>query len=205
MSSTGAGGTVVVTGENIPTQKEKEQKDEFVRKTAYEEVTSDMHRFKSRAKDAEAKAAEYEAKLRAIEDEKLKSEQRYQELYEKEKREKEQLADTRKKERELYLRGLKLGALKSELGNVKDAYLMHADISAIEINEDGTLNSESVRKVANQFRQEHAALIPSQAGSNITNFASPTSFNPKAPKSINDMSYAEKAAYLQQLKKNKQE
>ena len=203
MSAVGASGIVTVTEDIIASKKKeavKEETDGFVRKQAYEEVTTDMHKFKSRAKDAEAKAAELSAQLKSIEDEKLKSEQRYQELYEKEKREKEQLADTRKKERELYLRGLKLGALKGELGNIKDAYLMHAEISAIEINEDGTVNSETVRKVANQFRQEHAALIPSVQGSNITNFSSPTQFSPQSPKSLNDMNFAEKAAVLKSLK-----
>jgi predicted nucleic acid-binding Zn-ribbon protein len=184
------------------TKKEQDAQAEYVRKQAYEEVSKDMHKFKSKAKDAEARIAEFEAKLKAIEEQKLKDEKRYQELYEREKQERERADSNRKKDRELYLRGLKMSALKSELGNIKDAYLTHAAIDEIEINEDGTLSSDSVRSVANKFRQEHSQLIPSDVSGNITSFASPTSFSPTSGKvkSLNEMSYEEKARYLKQLK-----
>jgi hypothetical protein len=201
---------VTVTEEKIAemqTKQTKEQKEaaEYVRRQAYEEVSNDMHKFKSKAKEAEARVAEYEAKLRAVEEQKLKDEKRYQELYEREKQEREKAEITRKKDRELYLRGLKMSALKAELGQIKDAYLTHAAIDEIEVDDNGSLNSESIRAVANKFRQEHPQLLPSEASGNITSFASPTSFNPSAgrPKTINDMSFEEKAAYLKQLKNKK--
>lgn len=186
----------------VPVAKKGETKEEFVRRQAYEEVNQDMHKFKSRAKDAEARAAEMEAKLKAIEEDKLKQEQKYQELYEREKKQREQEATARKKDRDLYLRGLKLAALKSELGNVREEYLSHAAIDEIEVLENGSLSSDSIRSVANKFRQEHPSLIPTNMGGNITGYASPTSFNPASnkPKSLSDMSFAEKAAYLKQLK-----
>jgi len=179
----------------------QEEKDAFVRRQAYEEVSKDMHKFKDRFRDAEARAAEYEAKLKAIEEQKLKDEQKYQELYEREKNERTKAEQARESERQLYLRAVKLSALKAELGNIKDQYLMHADIDSIEVKEDGTLSSESVHSVVNKFREEHPALIPQQSSGNITNYASPTSFN-SAPKdkSLSEMSYEEKANYLKQLK-----
>jgi hypothetical protein len=182
--------------------KKPESKEEFVRRQAYEEVNKDMHKFKSRAKDADARAAELEAKLKAIEEDKLKQEQKYQELYEREKKQREVEAAARKKDRDLYLRGLKLAALKAEIGNIRDTYLSHAAIDEIEVQEDGSLNSDSVRSVANKFRQEHPALIPTSSSGGITNQASPTSFNAASTqqKSLSQMSYAEKAAYLKQLK-----
>jgi predicted RNase H-like nuclease (RuvC/YqgF family) len=185
----------------VAAKREKEEKDEFVRRQAYEEVSKDMHKFKERFRDAEARAAEYEAKLRSIEEQKLKDEQRYQELYEREKTERERAEEARQQERNLYLRAVKLSALKAELGNIKDQYLSHADIDSIEVKEDGTLSSESVHAVANRFREEHPMLIPQESGGNITNYASPTSFNSASGnKSLSEMSYEEKANYLKQLK-----
>jgi hypothetical protein len=184
--------------------KKGETKEEFVRRQAYEEVNKDMHKFKSRAKEAEAKAAEAEAKLKAIEEDRLKQEQKYQELYEREKKQREQEAIARKKDRDLYLRGLKLAALKAELGNVREEYLSHAAIDEIEVQENGSLSSDSVRSVANKFRQDHPSLIPQNVSGNITSYASPTSFNSTSKvKTIGEMSFQEKAAYLKQLKNQK--
>lgn len=200
---------VTVTEEKLIEMSGKQSKDsetaaEYVRRQAYEEVSKDMHKFKSKAKDAEARIAEYEAKLKTIEEQKLKDEKRYQELYEREKQERERAEGVRKKDRELYLRGLKMSALKAELGNIKDVYLNHAALNEIEVNEDGSLSSESVREVANKFRQEHPQLIPMEASGNITNFASPTSFNSSSKaKTLQDMSFEEKAVYLKQLKNKK--
>jgi hypothetical protein len=200
--NTGSDRATVVGDPADVTAKKGESKEEFVRRQAYEEVNKDMHKFKSRAKDAEAKAAEAEAKLKAIEEDRLKQDQKYQELYEREKKAREVEATARKKDRDLYLRGLKLSALKAELGNVREEYLSHAAIDEIEVQENGSLSSDSVRSVANKFRQDHPTLIPTNASGNITGYASPTSFNPAAnkPKSIQEMSYAEKAEYLKQLK-----
>jgi len=204
----GSNGIVTVTESDvINTTKQTKKSDEiadYVRKQAYEEVSKDMHKFKSKAKDAEARIAEFESKLKAIEEQKLMDEKRYQELYEREKQEREKAESTRKKDRELYLRGLKMAALKTELGSIKDAYLMHADIEGIEVNDDGSLVSDSVRSVANKFRQDHAQLIPTDASGGITSFASPTSFKPSSgKKSLAEMSYEEKSAHLRQIKNNK--
>lgn len=205
-NAVGAGGTTVtVTGdlnEGVKTAK-NETSEAFVKRQAYEEVSQDMHKFKAKARDAEARAAEYEAKLKAAEEAKMMDEKRYQELYEREKKDKELAVARSQKERELYLRAVKMTALKSELGNVKDEYLTHAAIDKIEIKDDGSLNSESVREVANQFRQNHPQLLPTERGGNITNFSSPTSFKPTGPKTLQEMTYSEKSEYLRNNKQNK--
>lgn len=194
---------VIVEGAPAEVPAKGETKEEFVRRTAYEEVNKDMHKFKSRAKDAEAKAAEYEAKLKAVEEQQMKEQQRFQELYEREKKQREQEAVARKKDRDLYLRGLKLSQLKAELGNVRDEYLSHAAIDEIEVLENGTLSSESVRSVANKFRQEHPTLIPQGTAGNLTSYASPTSFNPSSgkTKSLAEMTFDEKSEILRRINK----
>ncbi len=188
----------------VTAKQDQESKEAYVRRQAYEEMQKDMHKFKDRSKEAEARAAEYEAKLKSIEEQKLKDEQRYQELYEREKQERAKAQEHLENERQVYMRAVKLNALKTELGgNIKDEYLSHASVDSISINDDGTLSSESVREVANKFRQDHPMLIPSNASGNITNFASPSSFNANSgPKSLDEMSYEEKAEYLKQLKNN---
>lgn len=149
-------------------------KEEFVQRKAYEEVTSDMHKFKSQAKESSAKANELEAKLKALEESKMKEQNRYQELYEQEKKLREESDSNRGKDKDLYLRAVKKSALKSALGGeIQDEYLVHANVDAIEIRDDGTLSSESVDLVANSFREKHSQLIPSSGGGTITSNPSP--------------------------------
>ena len=183
------------------TESTQETKEQYVAKKAYEEVSKDMHKYKSKAREVEAMKNELESKLKSIEEQKLMEEKRWQELYEKEKEEKSQLAEQREQDFERYLKSAKLAALKQELGGaVKDVYLNHANINEIEIKEDGTLSSESVLNVANQFRKDYPEVIPNTQNLNITSPSSPTQFAESEDKNdLSKMSYEQKAALLDKL------
>lgn len=192
-----------ISNEEVENKPEvQETKEQYVNRKAYEEVTKDMHKYKSQAKEIAAMKNELEAQLKAIEEQKLADQNRWQELYEREKQEKEKVYTERNKDKELYLRSVKLSALKSELGSeIKDEYLSFADLDGIEIREDGSLSSESVHKVANDFRQNHPGLMPQSSNSGITNVASPTGIPvQKDEKTLNNMTFEEKAALLKRLK-----
>jgi hypothetical protein len=150
-----------------------EPKDEkFVAKSAYEEVSKDMHKFKSKAKEAEAKAAELEARMKAIEEAKLIEEKRFEELYQKERQAKEAAEAALKNTNEHLKRSVKMTALIKELGGkISPKYLVHADLNAIIVHEDGSLSSESVVAVANKFRQENPELVPSITAGNLNDVA----------------------------------
>lgn len=180
----------------------KQESDGVVAKKAYEDVSKDMHKYKSKTKELEAALNEYQVKLKTIEEEKLVEEKRYKELYEKRTEELEAQKRAAKERENQYLKSLKMVELKKELGvNIKDQYLVHANVDAIEFNEDGTLNRDSLVTVANAFRQEHGQLIPKSENVNITGHgASNGEVTP--PKSLEQMSMAEKIAMLKQLKPN---
>jgi len=183
--------------EGVPTQEA-----EFVARKAYEEVSSDMHKYKQRYKEAQAAKNEYATKLKSIEEETLKDQERWKELYEQGKAEKEQLMADRDKEKQLYSKSVKLAALKAQLGGkIKDEYLSLANVSGIQLNEDGTLSSDSVHEVANAFRQEHPMLIPQEASGNVTGQA-PTNSAIKT-KTLDDMSIDEKVELLTQMSPNR--
>lgn len=167
---------------------------EFVTRKAYEQVTADMHRFKASAKELAAAKSEYEAKLKSIEEEKMREQNQWKELFEREKQDKEAALKKSENDRNSYLTTVKKSALKAELGGrVKDVYLSHANISAIEFDEHGNINQESLLKVANDFRQNHGELLGPSSSSEPTSFASPTSQTLAEPqsKSVGEMSDAE--------------
>lgn len=156
--------------ENLP--KESDPKEEkFVPKTAYEEVSKDMHKYKSKVKDAEARAAELEARMKAIEEAKLMEEKRFEELYQKERDAREKAENALKQTNEHYIRSVKMTALMRELGNIKPKYLQHANLDEIIVRDDGSLSSESVVAVANKFRQENPELVPTTNAGNLNDVA----------------------------------
>jgi len=194
-----------VSNENNESQESNSSEAEKrVPKKAYDDVSKDMHKYKTKTKDLEAKVNEYESKLKHIEEEKLQEQDRWKELYENQKVEIESERAGRKQERSNYLNTVKKSALKSELGNISSEYLVHANLDAVEFNDDGSINPDSVHKVANEFREKHALLIPKSVTTNITNLA-PSSDDPTetgGPKPIEKMTIQEKTAELIKLKQS---
>lgn len=180
----------------------KQESEAFVSKKAYEDVSKDMHKYKSQMKELQAALNEYQTKIKSIEEEKMVEQQRWKELYEKRTAELEAKEREAKARESQYLKSIKMVELKKELGaNVRDEYLVHANVEAIEFNEDGSLNKESLVTVANKFRQEHGQLIPKSENLSITGHAA-SNGEVAPPKSLEQMSMAEKIALLKQLKPN---
>jgi len=188
-----------VTPQEVP----KEPKTEVVSKKAYEEVSRDMHKNKAKAKELEMKLAEYEAQLKAQEEAKLHEQQQYKELFEKRDAELEQARQEAQQERSRFTRSVKISALKQELGgSVKDQYLNFANLEAIAVNDDGTIDSEALRNVANDFRKEHGQLIPTDSSANVTGHA-PGSAEPQKPLSVSQMTREQLLERAKQLKNQK--
>ena len=191
--------------EIVQTQSEgqgESSKEEFVQRKAYEDVSRDMHKYKDRNKEFQAKLAEAETKLKMIEEDKLVQQEKFKELYENERKQRMEREKTFEQKEKGYYDSLKKTALRSELGNINATYLIHADLSAIELLDDGTLSSESVHEVANRFRQDHPMLVPQDGGGNITNAAPPTNRTvvQTKDKTLDSMSFQEKVEYLKSLK-----
>ena len=101
----------------------------------------------------------------------------------------------------MYLRSVKLSALKNELGGkIKDVYLQHANIDGIEISDEGVINPETLREVANAFRQDHGQLIPNERSGGITSAAPQNSPGVKTEKPLSEMTLEEKKAALRKLR-----
>ncbi len=190
--------------EKTQTESNPEEK-QFVPVKAYKDVSSDMHKFKNKAREAEAKANELAERLKAIEENTLKEQQRFEELYEREKVERQKEQEERQNEKALYLRSVKISALKDELGGkVKDEYLSFANVDSIELQEDGTLSSESVQNVANSFRQAHPGLIAKDSAVNITGTAPAKGVSTEQQEvTLESMTIEQKIAQLQKLKQTR--
>jgi hypothetical protein len=170
-----------------------QEEDKFVSKSAYEEVSKDMHKYKSTNKELLAKLNEREAEIKAIEEGRMAEQNQWKELAERREKEKADAEAALKRTQEHYTRSVKMSALLQELGDVKPKYLAHADLDGISVHEDGSVNSETVIQVANKFRQENPELVPGKNNVNITDNA-PTNntFTNKQQMDLDSMSVDEK-------------
>lgn len=178
------------------------QEDKVVPRDAYEKVTQDMHKYKSKMKEYEAHMEQLRADLKAKEEAELAEQNRFKELYEKREIELAEAKKEAQRVRDQYLTTAKRAALKQELGGkIRDEYLSFADLNSIALRDDGSIDAESVRMVANEFRKQHGQLIPQVENASITGQApaNQTPIQGKDPKTMSSKELVEYYAKLKQV------
>jgi hypothetical protein len=162
--------------------KASSQEEDLVPKKAYTEVAADMHKYKTEVREAKAQLVKEKEEKEALIREKLEEQKRYQELYEKERDEKSKALEQIKVERKNFLDSHKVNYLIQELGGLaKPEYIKHANLNAIEINDDGQVDQNSLKKEADRFRQEHAVLLKNFKLPTLPNEAPKEKQTPNAP------------------------
>ena len=180
----------------------KEEANAFVSRKAYEEVTRDMHKNKQKAKELEAAFNELQAQLKAQEEQKLQEQERWKELYQKREAELEQERKRAQEQESRYMKSVKMAALKRELGvDIRDEYLQFARLDEIALTDDGSIDADALRTVANDFRKQHGQLIPAQENVNITGQA-PSSNDVSKPVDFSKMRAEDLVQHYAKLKQN---
>lgn len=191
-------------GADSQAEGSSQETQDSVSKRAFEEVSKDMHKYKKELNEFKQAYNELQTQLKLQEEVKMQEQEQWKELYQKTKSEIEQEKKRADEQVSRYTKSVKISALKTELGGkIKDEYLSFANLNDIVITESGSVDTESLHRVANQFRQEHGTLIPKSENTNITGQA-PNSFDNLKPKSLNQMSHEEKLELLKQLHTQKQ-
>lgn len=161
------------SGSAAPQEESTQQEAKVVPVKAYEEVTRDMHKNKQKAKELEAQVNQLMTQLKAQEEQKMQENDQWKELASRREAELEEVRKLSEQKSSRFETAVKRTALKQELGGkIKDEYLSFANLSEISMNEDGIVDSESLRNVANEFRKQHGQLIPQAQEEEITGHAS---------------------------------
>ena len=84
-----------------------EEKIDFVSKSAYEDVSKDMHKFKSKLRETQAYTNELESRLKALEEEKMAEQAQWKELFEKRNSEFENLQNQVEERDRRYMEAVK--------------------------------------------------------------------------------------------------
>lgn len=181
----------------------QEQKNDFVPAKAYEEVTRDMHKYKTGLKEREAEINQLKAQLKAQEEAEMRKNEQFKELAERREAELEELKTQYSHKSSRFETAVKRTALKQELGGrIKEEYLQFANLNAILMDENGIVDSESLRAVANEFRKQHGQLIPQEQTNDITGHDSSIQ-EIGSQKKISEMNSDELLAHYAKLKQAK--
>jgi len=180
------------------------QDENYVPKKAYQDVTQDMHKYKGKTKELEAKLNEYQAKLDAIENEKLAEQGKWQELAQANAEKLNRLTQERDQERSKFLDFNKKQAVIADLGGLEsDSYASFITVSNISVDEHGIPNREEVKAEADRFRSLHPKLIKTSV-KGILSPDAPSVSGQGMSKDYSQMSPAERHSLRQNLIQNKQ-
>lgn len=180
-----------------------EEKDEFVSKKAYSEVTTDMHKYKSKLKETEALLNQLKAEKEAQEIEEKKAKQEWELLYKSEAQKREQLERERTEEKSKFLDYHKKQALISKLGGFKkDEYACFVNVNSIQLDDSGNIVEDTLEAEVNRIRQNYSDLLKTQTSVTLPNEA-PKSFNATQEVDLRNMTEKERNAYKMSLIKNK--
>jgi hypothetical protein len=177
--------------------------DDAVSYETYKKVLDQRKADRDRARELQARLDAAEAEKAEAEKARLAEQARFKELYESEKKRAETLHGQIQSMTSAQIDARKREALKSELGGVrKDDYLNFADLKSIQVNEDGSVDVESVKAVATKYRESYPELVATRQASKLPQDAA-GGYKPPQPKSLAEMSPSElRAEYARtQLKK----
>lgn len=154
--------------------KLEQEKEEFVSKKAYEEVSKDMHSYKSKLKELEAIANQLKAEKEAQEHENLAEQNRWQELAEINAQKAKEAADALKNTNAKYENDQKKNLVTAELGGFKlPEYASFINVDNVDLE-----NIETVKAEADRIRQIHGSLLKSSNSRDLPNDA-PAGHSPK--------------------------
>lgn len=172
------------TSNEVVPPKMDDDNSQYVSYETHKKLLSQRKADQAKAKDLEEKYNALLAEKQANEEQALAEQGKFKEMFEKERQQSQILQDQMREAANRELKFKKEIALKSMLGTLKkDDYLVFADINAIQLSDDGQIDIESVKEVAEKFQNDHPHLLLQESAS-LPNGA------PKPPNS-NKLSYAE--------------
>lgn len=155
------------------------EKDEFVPKKAFSEVTMDMHKYKEQLKQAQAALNQLKAEKDLQDIEEKKQKEQWEELYKSESSKREQLERERSEERNKFLNYHKKQAVISKIGGFKrDEYSSFINVDSVQVDDNGNVVSESLDAEINRIKQNFPDLLKASAGTPLPIDAPRKSFEP---------------------------
>lgn len=178
--------------------KDEQPEDEEIQK-----ILKNKNEILNEKKRAQMELKKYKEELEAMksalarqEQEKLEEKQEYKALWERTQQELQNEREARSKMQQDLVNAQKRKAFDKEIGKSlsKDQYYKFINFDDIIIEEDGSINSESVRYAVSVFRENYRELVPQQSTPRVGSEAPSNDGVIRPRKTLNDMSARERSA-----------
>jgi hypothetical protein len=175
----------------------------FVTREAYERLQADLVKYKGRFREADSKNNEYESKEKLRHEEKLLEEKKFQELFENQKKQIDELSNRISGYQNREVQAAKYSALTESLGaRIPDKFLPVIPLDEIKVT-DGEVDLESVKEVAARFKTEYSEIFaPVKSKDRMGDFPSGSSGKMSVDK-FKTLGKQKGAKWMQQQLKNK--
>lgn len=172
-------GNTGASGVTPPASGETEQ-NEVVSPETHKRLLAQRKADQERARRAEEELTTLRAEKEAATAAQLAEQKRFEELYTSEKAKREAAEQRATELTQKQIDAAKQSALVRELGGVKkDEFLRFADVASIRVNEDGSVDPDSLREVATKFRQSYPELLNGKPAAGMGNVAAADPTPPK--------------------------
>lgn len=166
-----------------------------------DEILNEKKRIQQEKRQLQDELNAMKAALEQQQREKLEEKQEYKQLWE---RTQEELKAEREKlfnVQNSIVRAEKRKAFDRELGKPlsKDRYYDFVNFDDIIIEEDGTVNSDSVRYAVNLFRESYRELVPQQSTPRVGSEAPSNDGVIRPKKTLNDMNKGDRSSMKRRL------
>jgi len=179
--------------------------DKYVPKHAYEDVSRDMHKYKTKSKQLEAENNQLVAEKEAQEKARLEDEGRWKEIAEQESKKRLEAESKFSNLQSDFISGHKRSAVESALGGFKKSqYKQFIDLDKVEIGEDGYPTPGSVDNEVNRIRKAHPELLKEMPAPALPNEA-PIKYEPAPPRPVSKMSRDERSVMRRQALRKSEE
>ncbi len=155
---------------------------------------------RDRARDLQAQLDTFKAAQEEAERARLAEQNQFKTIAENEKKRADTLAAQVTEMTTSRINATKRAAVKEALGGVhKDDYLKFADLSQVQMNDDGSIDPESVKAVASKFRESYPELVASKGKGNLPGNEAASSYQGTKPRSLSELKPDELRARLAAL------
>lgn len=170
---------------------EEESVEGNVSVETYKRVLKQRKADREKAKALEEENNALKAERETAENAKLAEANEYKKLYETEKKKREETESKLSEMSNKQVTDAKTKALSEALGGLKKSeYLKFADLSQIQMNDDGTVEGDSLATVVTVFRTNYPELVPIKGKDTLPNMA-PKGYIPPPVKPLSEMTQEE--------------
>lgn len=141
----------------------QEKTSDAVSYESHRKLLNEYKQSKTRLSEIEAKYQELTKKLEADEEQKMKEQQKWREIAEKKEKELKNAADQINFLNKKQQNKIKEDSFKAALGaNLKKAFMMHVDLDAISLDDDGEVDEMTLQNAVEKFKEEFPELMPQE-------------------------------------------